>query len=259
MIGPTLAATFVEMIGVAAFMVMISAAVAGCAAAVAWKLPEQSPPRVQQRPLNPFTQFAFGADPRIFAFVVYGCVIWVVQSMSLSTLAFFIMDSLGLDDRAGLQMSSIALAAGAGALIIGQLVVIPALKASPRVLMAIGAVVTLVGSALMTVVPNYAGIVSAYILVSFAFGLARSGFTAGASIAVTPEEQGRVAGLTTATAGLGFIIGPVGGLFLYNQAGHLSPYMLGAVLSVIAAAIAWFHPRIKKAVEVVTLEPEPEP
>ncbi|MHA6288783.1 MFS transporter [Maricaulis sp. CAU 1757] len=256
-IGPTLAATLVDLVGVPAFMVLISGTVALGAVAVWFQLPEQSPPRVQQRPLNPFKQFAFAADPRISAFVGYGALIWIVQSLSLSTLAFFIMDTLGLDESAGLQMSAIALAAGAGALIVAQLVVIPALQASPRVLMGLGALLTLAGSGLMMIVPNYAGIVSAYIIVSFAFGLARSGFVGGASVAVKPEEQGRVAGLTTATAGLGFIIGPVGGLFLYNQVGHLSPYALAAGLSVLALALAWLHPAIRRTAEIVEVELEP--
>jgi MFS family permease len=55
-----------------------------------------------------------------------------------------------------------------------------------------------------------------YMMNSFGFGLARSGFTAGASLAVEPEEQGRAAGLTTATAGVGFMIAPITGLWLYQ-------------------------------------------
>ena len=256
-IGPTLAATLVEMVGVPVFMVIISAIVASGALAVWFRLPEQSPPKLQNRPINPFAQFAFGADPRIFPFVAYGCVAWIVQSLSLSTLAFFVMDSLGLDESAGLQMSSIALAAGAGALIVAQLIVIPALHASPRILMSLGSAITMAGFALMVVAPNYAGIVTAYILISFAFGLSRSGFVGGASIAVKPEEQGRVAGLTTATAGLGFIIGPVGGLFMYNQLGHVVPYYVAFVLAAVTLGLAWLHPGIKRVANIVEVKPEP--
>jgi MFS family permease len=256
-IGPTLAATLVELVGVPLFMVIISAVVFAGAAAVWFKLPEQSPPKQQNRPINPFRQFAFGADPRIFPFMVYGALCWIVQSLSLSTLAFFIMDTLELDESQGLQMSAIALAAGAGALIIAQLIFIPAMKASPRVLMSQGALITIFGFGLMIVAPNYAGIVTAYLLISFAFGLARSGFTGGASIAVEPEEQGRAAGLTTATAGLGFIIGPVGGLAMYNQLGHLVPYYVAVFLSIIALALAWLHPGIRRVQNVVEVKPEP--
>ncbi|MBO6846645.1 MAG: MFS transporter [Maricaulis sp.] len=257
-IGPTLAATFVEWVGVAAFMVMISVTVAAGALGIFMRLPEKTPPRAQNRPLNPLKQFAFGADPRIFPFMVYGAIIWITQSLSLSTLAFFLMDRLMLDEAQGLQLSSIALAVGAGALIVAQLVVIPALKASPRTLMTQGAVITVLGSLFMLVAPNYGGMVFGYLMTSFAFGLARSGFVGGASVSVTPEEQGRAAGLTTATAGLGFIIGPVGGLYLFTELGMFAPYLAAAALSVVAAAVAWFHPGVARATEAVKVKPEPK-
>jgi MFS family permease len=230
-IGPTLAATFVEMVGVGIFMLGIAILILMGAFAIWRYLPEQTPPQVQSRPLNPLKQFGMAADPRILPFVIYGGLIWITQSLGLSTLSFFVMDKLALDESQGLQMSSIALAAGAGALIVAQLIVIPALKASPRVLMSLGALI--------------------------AFGLARSGFVGGASIAVEPEEQGRVAGLTTATAGLGFIIGPVGGLLMYHQLGHHSPYIAAAVLSLAALALAWWHPGIAKVTTPVTVKTEP--
>lgn len=256
-IGPALAATLVEVFGVAVFMVMIAAIVLAGAFAVWRLLPEKTPPRVQQRPINPLEQFAFGADPRIFPFMIYGCLLWITQSLGLSTLAFFIMDELGLDADAGLQMSSIALAAGAGALIIAQLVVIPALKATPRTLMSLGSLLTAIGSITMIVAPNYSGIVSGYLITSFAFGLARSGFTGGASITVSPEEQGRAAGLTTATAGLGFLIGPVGGLWIYHSLGHDIPYIMAAGLAVLSLVLAWMHPAIRRAGDAVKGQLDP--
>ena len=257
-IGPTLAATLVGWVGVAVFMVIISIIVAAGALAVWRYLPEHTPPKVQTRPISPLRQFAFAADPRIMPFMLYGCLTWIIQSLSLSTLAFFIMDRLALDEAQGLQMSSIALAAGAGALIIAQLVFIPALKASPRTLMSQGAAITLFGALFMLVAPNYGGIVFGYLMISFAFGLARSGFVGGASVSVSPEEQGKAAGLTTATAGLGFIIGPVGGLMLYNQLGPYSPYIAMAILCVFAFAVAWFHPGVARATEAVKIKPEPK-
>ncbi|MBR9824394.1 MAG: MFS transporter [Alphaproteobacteria bacterium] len=257
-IGPTLAAAFVEWLGVAFFMFAIALIVAAGAIAIWRLLPEHTAPQVQQRPLNPIRQFAFGADRRILPFMIYGAIIWITQSLSLSSLAFFLMDRLSLDQHDGLQYSSIALATGAGALIIAQLVVIPAMKATPRLLMTHGSVLTVAGSLFMLVAPNYGGIVFAYLLTSFAFGLARSGFVGGASIAVTPEEQGRAAGMTTATAGLGFIIGPVGGLFLFSEFGMYAPYIASAALGAVAIVVAWFHPGVKRVGEAVKIKPEPK-
>jgi len=87
------------------------------------------------------------------------------------------------------------------------------------------------GNVEMIFSPNYAAIVFGYMMNAFGFGLARSGFTAGASLAVNPDEQGRAAGLTNATAGVGFLIAPVTGLWLYQTLTPLAPFQLNAVLA----------------------------
>jgi MFS family permease len=246
-IGPALAGAFAERIGIAGFMVAVSVLVFAMAAAVRVYLPERTPPKRQGRPLNPFVQFKFAADPRLTAFMLYGCAIWLSQAASLQAIAFFMMDRLEIGPEQGLQLGSVALTAGAAGLIFAQLVIIPALKTSPRVLMILGAILVVIGNLELVVAPNYAALVFGYILNSLGFGLARSGFTAGASLAVEPEEQGRAAGLTTATAGVGFMIAPVTGLWLYQSVTPAAPFMLNAALAIIAIALAALHPRVRIA------------
>lgn len=256
-VGPALAAAFVERIGIAPFMVAVSFLVAGAAVAVRFLLPEKTPPRQQSRPINPVKQLAFAFDKRVAPFFLFGCGLWLVQAISLQAIGFYVMDKMELTPQEGLQLAGVALTAGAGALIFAQLVVIPAMKASPRALMATGALLAAVASIEMVFAANYASIVFGYMLGSFAFGLARSGFTGGASIAVNPEEQGRAAGSTTATAGLGFLIAPVAGLWLYQAIGPEVPYMLNAVLAVLSALLAWLHPQIRSV--TVIAQPRHEP
>lgn len=246
-IGPALAGTFAERIGIAGFMVAISLFVFAMAIAVRAGLPERTPPKRQGRPINPFVQFKFAADPRLTAFMVFGCAVWLSQAASLQAIAFFIMDRLELTPDEGLQLGSVALTAGAAGLIFAQLVVIPALKTSPRVLMILGAALVIVGNVELVFAPNYAALVLGYILNAFGFGLCRSGFTAGASLAVTPEEQGRAAGLTTATAGVGFLIAPITGLWLYQAVAPAAPFTLNAALAAIGLAVASLHPRVRAA------------
>jgi MFS family permease len=246
-IGPALAGAFAERIGIAGFMVAVSVLVFAMAAAVRVYLPERTPPKRQGRPINPFVQFKFAADPRLTAFMLYGCAIWLSQAASLQAIAFFMMDRLEIGPEQGLQLGSVALTAGAAGLIFAQLVIIPALKTSPRVLMILGAILVVIGNLELVVAPNYAALVFGYILNSLGFGLARSGFTAGASLAVEPEEQGRAAGLTTATAGVGFMIAPVTGLWLYQSVTPAAPFMLNAALAIIAIALAALHPRVRIA------------
>ena len=104
---------------------------------------------------------------------------------------------------------------------------------------------------------NYASIVFGYMLASFAFGLARSGFVGGASLSVTPEEQGRAAGTITATAGLGFLIAPVAGLWLYQTYGPETPYILSAGIAAVSAILAILHPQIRSVTRIAKPAPEP--
>ncbi|XBQ17575.1 MAG: MFS transporter [Oceanicaulis sp.] len=246
-IGPALAAAFAERIGIAGFMAAVAALVAAGAVAVRVLLPENTPPKQQGRPINPFIQFRFALDPRLTAFVVFGCVMWLSQAASLQALSFYVMDRLALTPDEGLQLAGVALTAGAAALIFAQLVVIPALKTSPRVLMVFGALMVAFGNAEMVFADSYGTIVFGYIVNCFGFGLSRSGFTAGASLAVGPAEQGRAAGITTATAGLGFLIAPVTGLWLYQTLTPAAPFALNAALALAGLALAIFHPRIRAA------------
>ena len=258
-IGPALAATFAERIGVAPFMVMVGLIVGSGALAVRILLPERTPPKRKGRPINPLVQFRFAGDPRLTAFVIYGCAVWLTQASGLQAIAFYVMDRLEQNPDEGLQLAGVALTAGAAALIFAQLVVIPALKASPRFLMALGAGLIIVGNIELVFATSYAAIVLGFIVNSFGFGLARSGFTGGASLAVTPEEQGRAAGMTTATAGVGFLIAPVTGLWLYQTLGPATPFQLNAGLAAIGLVLAVLHPRVRAASKIVEGDDEDAP
>lgn len=246
-IGPALAGSFAERIGISGFMIAVSILVFAMAAAVRIYLPERTPPKQQGRPINPFIQFRFAADPRLTAFMIFGCALWLSQAASLQAIAFYIMDRLTLTPEQGLQLASIALTTGAAGLMFAQLIVIPALKTSPRVLMILGAGIVVIGNVELLFAPNYAALVLGYTLNAFGFGLCRSGFTAGASLAVNPEEQGRAAGLTTATAGVGFLIAPVTGLWLYQAVAPIAPFVLNAILALNGLALAVLHPRVRAA------------
>jgi MFS family permease len=58
-------------------------------------------------------------------------------------------------------------------------------------------------------------------------GLAGPGFMAGASLAVSAEEQGAVAGVAASCGPLGFTLGPLVGGALYQADPNL-PYALSA-------------------------------
>ena len=99
-----------------------------------------------------------------------------------------------------------------------------------------------VPSAPLTVVLLYVGVG----VVAPGTGTATPGFTAGASLQVTPAEQGGVAGLVTAAMGLTMVLAPTTGTLLYELGGS-GPVIAGAVVTALAAVGASVSPRLQAA------------
>ena len=76
-------------------------------------------------------------------------------------------------------------------------------------------------------------------------GLARSGFTGGASVAVEPHEQGAAAGLVVAINGSGFVFSPVLGGVAYEHLGMTAPLIITVVLIAGMLAFALVSRRLR--------------
>jgi hypothetical protein len=106
----------------------------------------------------------------------------------------------------------------------------------------------------MAVAPDFGTVVFAYALMNLGFGFLRPGFTAGASLAVGPGEQGAVAGLLTGIIGAAFIVSPVAGVALYEQ-WAAGPFLINAVLALGLVVYAVRSPALKRAKAPTELEP----
>ena len=134
---------------------------------------------------------------------------------------------------------------GAMATLIAQLVIIPRMKLSIRSLMVFGALILGLSALFMVSAGNFAVFAFAQILYGFGQGMARPGFSAGVSLSATPEQQGDAAGYVTAANGMGFVVSPLFGLWMYDKVSPASPFIFCAALTVILAAYALFAaPRI---------------
>jgi MFS family permease len=92
-------------------------------------------------------------------------------------------------------------------------------------------------------------VVAAFALTSLGFGLARPGFTAGASLSVNAEEQGSVAGAISSITGASSIFGPTFGLALYGL-GHALPFDLNAAVLIALVIYASRHAVLRRAGEI---------
>ena len=187
-------------------------------------------------------------DGRVAPFIVFGFVLASAQVMSGQILGFLIIDRLHVAPIAAQPYIAGAMMAGAAASLAAQWGVIRFFRMTPTWLLRWGAGLAALGTLALGLAPDVWLVIAAYALSSLGFGLARPGFTAGASLAVEPEEQGAVAGAISSITGSSSIFGPTFGLALYGLS-HQLPFDLSAILLVILVLYAARHTVLRRAGE----------
>lgn len=159
------------------------------------------------------------ADSRLRPWLLAGVLGGHAQAIVLGIIGFLLLDRLGLraNPDAGAGPIGLVLMCGAFATLLAQWGLIPMLHLGARAatlwgmaLGAVGLIVTATGRDLHTIAAGFA-------LCSLGFGLFRPGFTAGASLAVSPAEQGQSAGIVAAVNGSAYIVAPAIGVWLYGH------------------------------------------
>ncbi|MEM8547434.1 MAG: MFS transporter [Pseudomonadota bacterium] len=192
--------------------------------AIALLVPEKSAPgKTTDIPPLPFL------DPRIRAFVLYAIVVNFAYATPLQTAAFFFIDQLGFSATDVAQFVGVGLSAAALAALFAQLVIVQRFRVPPWFLMLAGAALLGLAQLLMAFSTSFAPMTFALMLNGLGAGLAIPGFGAGASLAVGPEQQGAIAGITGAMTAAGFCLVPIINLTLY-RVDPAAPYLFDALL-----------------------------
>ena len=183
-----------------------------------YALPELPKPTViKKQPRLKYT------DPRIFPLVVAGVFLFMGFAIVQQTIAFRFQDVLGLSGIDTAKIVGISLMFSAAAALLVQLLVIPRLSVRPFVLLRISMPMMMIAFAIMAMAHTQNMYILSMCILGLGMGLAGPGFMAGASVAVSSDEQGAVAGVAGSCPPLGFTVGPLLGTYLYSIDGAL-PY-----------------------------------
>lgn len=212
------------------------------AAAIWMFLPERTAPQEHK----PVTTILKWYDRRVLPFIIFGLGIGTAAAIPVQTVGYLFIDVLHLKPADAPQYIGIGLMASSMAALFAQLVVVQRFNMSARALIRWGVVIALVSNILFVFGHQFGPLVFALVISGFGFGMARPGYAAAASLSVSPEEQGAIAGLTSATAGAGFIFGPIIGTTLYEWRPQ-APYIFCIALMAALYVYAYFSPHLRNA------------
>lgn len=243
-LGPGVAAAFSEIHILAPFFAVATLAFAS--ALLIWLyLPERTAPTARVAEKRESRSSLKLTDPQARPWIVIGVIVSFAQSIVMQLCAFYFMDVLKLKGDAATQMVSVALMAMAMATLFAQIGLIQRFKLSVKFLMRWGSIIMLFSFAGLIVGGSYGLLVASLTLAGVGFGLLRPGLQAGASLSVSPKDQGAIAGLITSTAATGQILNPFIGIPLYHQ-WHQAPFVVGALMIVVILLFVHFHPAMKR-------------
>jgi MFS family permease len=184
-------------------------------------------------------------NPDVRPFLIFGFIISSAQAANTYTLGFLVIDRLGVAPVSAQGAIGLAMAVGAISGLIAQWGLIALVGMMPRALLRWGAVLTLLGNALIVLLPGYISLVIAFALVNLGYGLARPGFSAGASLAAPDQGQGAVAGAISSIAGASIVVPPIIAVLLYEFV-PAAPFILLTGLAAALLVYAWINPALAR-------------
>ncbi len=166
-----------------------------------------------------------------FCLLILGNVAFMV------CLGFHFQDTFNFDTAETARFVGLAIMATAFVQIIVQVGIIPRLKWTPRRMITTGMPVAIAGTLVVMAAPEYGIAIIGMTLFGLGGGVGWPAYMTAASLAAGTQNQGSMAGLTTAFQSIGFMIGPIVGTILYQINGSY-PFLLCAGLLFVTVVMA---------------------
>ncbi|TXS96799.1 MFS transporter [Parahaliea maris] len=172
-------------------------------------------------------------DPRVRHYLLSATGLFVGYSGIQQTLGFQLQDKLGLSGIATAQLTGAALMISAVFTFTSQMTLMQRLNLSATQFLRLGLVAMLFGAAIIAAFDRFAVLAVGMAFIGVGMGVSIPAVAAGASLAVSTEEQGAVAGLVSACPAMGFVAGPIIAGFLYQIHGPLAALFSAFVFFVV--------------------------
>ncbi|MBQ0761342.1 MAG: MFS transporter, partial [Zhongshania sp.] len=185
-------------------------------------------------------------DPRYRLFMIVGFAIFSLLGMVQQTLGFYFQDTLAIDGIRAAQLFSSSMVVSSVAILIAQFVVVRRYSGLPMRLLRVGLPFMLLSYLLLANANALWMLFVAMGLFGFGMGLTGPSFTASATLAVESHEQGGLAGLIGAIAGLGFMFGPLIGGALYRLSPSYPYWCAAIVMAVIIVTLSFIEKSWRK-------------
>jgi MFS family permease len=178
-------------------------------------------------------------DRRILPFVIVGVMMFTGTALVQQTMGFRFQDTLGLSAGETAQKFGFAMMLSGACSLIAQFAIVQRISVSPFTLLRLAMPLLIIAFTIMAVASSQVWLSIAMMTLGFGMGMAGPGFMAGASLAVSPQEQGAVAGVAGSCGPLGFTLGPLLGGVLY-QINPSLPYAVAACMYLLLfIAMRW--------------------
>ena len=206
----------------------VMAAIAFLNGLFVWRFLEE-PPRHQTPIVRDRLKYS---DPRILPFIIIGIAMFTGMGLVQQTMGFRFQDALGLNAAETAQNFGSAMMLSGASSLFSQAVIVQRFNLAPFTLLRFAIPLLILAFTMMALLETQVWLTIAMMIQGLGMGLASPGFTAGASLAVSPEEQGAVAGVAGSCGPLGFTLGPFIGGALYTLS-PTAPYFFAAGLFLI--------------------------
>ncbi len=200
----------------------------------ALKLPRTPPEDLTARAVRTRLRFR---DPRIVRYLVAAVGLFMGFAGIQQTLGFSVQDRLLLTGIETAQMTGAALMISAIFAFAAQWLLVARLNLEPEQFILIGLISLICAAFFVGIFESFPLLAVGMAFMGTGLGLSMPSISAGASLAVTPHEQGAVAGLVSACPALGFGAGPPIAGWLYQMEPVYASWFSAAVFAILFIVI----------------------